>query len=208
MSLIVFLEKLMKLDVSAFQTSDAAALLGVNRDYASQLLGRLTKTNHLIRLKRGLWAFPNKIKTLELPQLLMSPFPCYLSLQTALHLHGMIDQVPEVIYAVSLARTQKIQTALGTVSIHHIKPDFFFGFNRDKIGGINIAKPEKALVDILYLTPARSGLFKALPEVELPPEFSQETVDEIVNKISSAKRRQLVKNRIESSFLAQLLGNY
>jgi len=62
---------------------------------------------------------------------------------------------------------------------------------------INLAKPEKALIDILYLTPARSGLFKSLPEVEILPEFSWQVADEMIKKISSSKRRRLVKERFD-----------
>jgi len=197
MRLVEVLEKLKKLEVPTFQTSDAATLLGVNRSHASQLLLRLMETNHVIRLKRGLWAFPNRITTIQLPQLLVAPMPCYISLQTALYLHGMIDQVPEVFYAVSLARTQRIDTPFGTVSIHHIDPEFFFGFEWDEKAGINLAKPEKALIDILYLTPARSGLFKSLPEVEFLPDFSWQMAGEMIKKIPSSKRRRLVKERFD-----------
>ena len=38
--------------------------------------------------------------------------------------------------------------------------------------GVKIASPEKALLDALYLRPARSRLFRALPELELPRTFS------------------------------------
>lgn len=35
-----------------------------------------------------------------------------------------------------------------------------------------MATPEKALIDFLYLSPARSNLFRVLPELELPRDFS------------------------------------
>src|SRR5688500_227638 len=41
----------------------------------------------------------------HLPEYLMAPLPSYLSLHTALHLRGLIEQIPEVFYAASLART-------------------------------------------------------------------------------------------------------
>ena len=46
-------------------------------------------------------------------------------LQTALHLHGMVEQIPEVFYAVSLARTQRITTSVGSFSVHHIAPELY-----------------------------------------------------------------------------------
>ncbi|HEX9622015.1 MAG TPA: hypothetical protein VF989_17835, partial [Polyangiaceae bacterium] len=46
-------------------------------------------------------------------------------------------------------------------------PRFFAGFELMDGNGVKLATPEKALVDTLYLAPARSRLFCALPELEL-----------------------------------------
>ena len=43
-------------------------------------------------------------------------------------------------------------------------PDFFGGFETLR-EHLHLATPEKALLDVLYLTTARSRLFAALPEV-------------------------------------------
>jgi predicted transcriptional regulator of viral defense system len=48
---------------------------------------------------------------------LTAPFPAYVSLQSALYLHGMVSQVPAVTYAVMLARARRFVTPLGTVAI-------------------------------------------------------------------------------------------
>ena len=62
----------------------------------------------------------------------------------------MISQVPAVTYAVSLARTRRFATPVGTVSVHHVQPSFFFGFEDAGRGG-RLATPEKALVDVNWL---------------------------------------------------------
>jgi predicted transcriptional regulator of viral defense system len=36
-----------------------------------------------------------------LPELISAPWPAYVSLQSALHHHGVIEQIPSVIYAVT-----------------------------------------------------------------------------------------------------------
>ncbi|MFO7695137.1 MAG: hypothetical protein R6V57_18790, partial [Vicinamibacterales bacterium] len=51
-------------------------------------------------------------------------------------------------------------------SVHHVAPSFFFGYEDIGQTGVLMASPEKALVDFLYLAPARSMLFRALPELE------------------------------------------
>jgi hypothetical protein len=67
----------------------------------------------------------------------------------------MISQIPQVTYVASLSPTRRVETRLGTYSIHRIAPSFFGGYDTRE-GGVRLARPEKALLDVLYLTPARS----------------------------------------------------
>lgn len=51
-----------------------------------------------------------------------------------------------------------------------------------------MATPKKALIDFLYLSPAKSNLFRALPELELPRGFSAQKANKIINQIRSVRR--------------------
>ena len=197
MRLIDALTTLSVMQAPVFDTADAAARLGVDAARASTVLARLAAARHVLRLRRGVWAFGDRVDPLALPEYLTSPFPSYVSLQSALYLHGMIEQVPTVTYAVSLARTRRFTTPLGTVSIHHVDPGFFFGFEDAGASGGRLATPEKALVDFLYLAPARSKLFRALPELELPARFSVRRARAIVARIGSSSRRAMVSRALE-----------
>lgn len=198
MSLVEALSALGSIDAPVFTTADAAIRLGVPNGHASVILARLAASGQLIRLRRGVWAKPGGVDPLALPEYLTAPFPAYVSLQSALYLHGMILQVPAVTYAVSLARTRRFTTPLGTVSIHHVQPSFFFGVEDAGQTGGRLATPEKALVDFLYLTPARSKLFRALPELEWPKRFSARRARAIVNRIEPARQRTLVTRRLDA----------
>jgi len=195
MTLLDALVKLESLKVPVFTTSDAAACLSVSNATTSQILLRLQKKSRLLHLKHAQWAFPSRLEPLAVPQALASPFPAYISLQTALYHHGMISQIPQTIYAVSLARTQRRQTPLGTVSLHHIDAAFFFGFTMDPSSGVQMATAEKALIDVFYLSPGRSALFRALPEVEIANKFSLKRARSIIRRITSTRRRTLVENQ-------------
>jgi len=146
-----------------------------------------------MRLARGLWVIGEKTEPLALPELLTSPFPAYVSLQSALYYRGMISQMPGVTYAVSLARTRRFKTPLGAVSVHHVIPSFFFGFEPLAGGVVKMATPEKALLDFLYLGPAKTRLFRALPELELPRSFSVARAQAMIRRIRSERRRALVQ---------------
>jgi hypothetical protein len=106
----------------------------------------------------------------------------------------MISQIPNTIYAVSLARTKYYSTPLGKISIHHIDEGFFFGFNTLE-NGVNMATSEKALLDFLYLSTSKSRLFSALPELELPPDFSIKKANKIIQKIKIAKIKTLIERK-------------
>ena len=178
-------------------TADASACLGIKREHASKILARLSDAGHVVSLSRGLWGFRDRIDSLALVQYLTAPFPSYVSLQSALYYHGMISQIPSVTYAVSPARTRRFDTPLGSVSIHHVDPLFFFGFESAGHQGARMAVPEKALLDIFYLSPAKTRLFRVLPELELPKGFSEAKARGMVRRIQSPQRRTLVRNRLE-----------
>jgi len=194
MRLIEAEQRLLALKQPVLQTSDASACLQVSRAYASKILDRLVKEGRFVRLMRGKWATSQQIDPLILPEHLTAPFPSYISLQTALFYHGMISQIPEVVYAVTVGRTRQYKTPLGTFSIHHLQPNFFFDF--EIVGDVKIATLEKALIDVLYLTAAKSQLFKVLPELEFPTKFNRKKAYEIVKKISFARTRTLVTARL------------
>lgn len=87
--------------------------------------------------------------------------------KSALFRHGLIEQVPEVIYAVTLGRARRIGTPAGTVSLHRMPPQLFGGFETAD-DGTKVATSEKALFDLLYLSPTRTRLFVHLPEIDFP----------------------------------------
>jgi predicted transcriptional regulator of viral defense system len=192
MKLVDALTQLQRLGQPVLETSDAAVILGVEKAHASKIVARLAEAGHLLALRRGVWGFPERLDPMAVPERLTAPQPAYVSLQSALYHHGMISQIPSSIYAVSLARTRRYATPLGVVSIHHVAPAFFFGFETLGEKGIRIARPEKALLDVLYLSPTRTRLFAKLPEVERPDGFDVEEAHRMIARIPFPARRNKV----------------
>jgi len=206
MRLVDVLARLARMDIQVIQTSDAAAYLGIGNAHASKLLARLAASGHLARLGRGRWGFKDRIDRFALPEYLTSPYPSYVSLQSALYHYRMISQIPSVIYAVSIARTKAYVTALGTVSVHHVDPSFFYGHRPAGKAGGKIATPEKALIDFLYLSPARTRLFQALPELEFPRGFKVNEARKIIRRIRPVRRRNHVRRLFEEAWKARARG--
>jgi len=93
----------------------------------------------------------------------------YLSLETALHAHGMIPDIPFSVTSVTARKTATFHTdSYGVFSYSHVKPSLFFGFRIITTPlkySYRLAVPEKALFDYFYLKS---------PGVDNPPGFVEE----------------------------------
>ena len=192
MNVITAYRKIKTLQVAIFTTQDAGCILGISNKYAHKLLKQLQDENLLLHLRRGLWAFKEGIDVLMLPDYLTAPAPSYISLQSALYYHGLISQIPTVIYAISIARSRVYETTIGTYSIHHIAPQLFMGFNTVGENDIRMAEVEKALFDFFYLKASKSKLFYRLPELEIPDHFSWEKFESYIDKVKNKSRRAMI----------------
>lgn len=162
------------------------------------MLKRLGNSGLAMRIRKGLWLVGNqRADRYAIVEALTAPLPSYISLQTALYLHGMIDQIPSVIYVVSLAKTQRIVTSISVYSVHHISPELFDGFET-RGDETKLATPEKALFDMAYFSSARSRLFAHVPELELPRSFKDNKLLKWVERIPAVRRRSMVTKRLTS----------
>ncbi len=197
MNALAALARLRTLGVPVVQTADASAVLEEGADAARKTLGRLATAGHVERVRSGTWWLHPPVDRLRLASLLTGPLDSYLSLHTALHLHGLIEQIPIVVYAVTQARTERIATTVGDYSFHHVAAELFGGFEEAQ-GGAWLATPEKALFDTAWLSAGRSRLFASLPEVELPRGFRRSELQRWVAKVEDPRRRVMVTRRLEA----------
>ncbi|MCC7380282.1 MAG: type IV toxin-antitoxin system AbiEi family antitoxin domain-containing protein [Deltaproteobacteria bacterium] len=193
----VALARLRELKTPIITTSDAAAVLGLSAEASSQALRRLTKIGLVQHVRRGLWVIDGDVEPLLLVDHLTAPYPSYVSFQTALYLHGMITQIPAMTYVASLGRAARIRTAAGTFSVHRIAPDFFGGFEV-RADAVKLATPEKALLDVLYLSGQRGRLFGALPELEIPRGFRRAFAESWIRRIQTPRLATLVRAKLEA----------
>ncbi|MDQ7859453.1 MAG: hypothetical protein QN174_11555 [Armatimonadota bacterium] len=175
---------------------EAAARLRVPAHVAVKILNRLARDGVTIKVSHGVWALSGAIDPWLLPEHLTAPYPSYVSTWSALYRHGMIDQIPREVYVVSLDRSKRVKTAVGTFVVQHVHPRLFGGFLI--ADGAKVATPEKALLDTVYLAGARGRRFMRLPELELPPRFRDGAVLTWVRRIPSRRLRTLVGDRLQS----------
>ena len=195
MNQVETLQRIRQLGVPAFETRDISALLRVSPANASVLLSRLSARGFVHRLARGRWTTATPPNREHLAEQVAAPSPTYISLQSALFRHGLVEQVPAVLYAVTVGRARRVRTPLGTVSLHRMPPALFGGYETAP-DGTKVATVEKALFDLFYLSPTRSRLFASLPEIELPRSFRWSETANWVKKIAGQSRRTFVEQKL------------
>ncbi|MBN1294005.1 MAG: type IV toxin-antitoxin system AbiEi family antitoxin domain-containing protein [Candidatus Latescibacteria bacterium] len=182
-----------------FTTREAHAVSGKSLSNVVQGLNHLCRQDVLVKICRGVWAETSiaPISPFRIIPYLPGGQRTYISFLSALHIHGIIEQIPQMITCASLAHTRTLTTALGVFSIHRIAPDFFFGFNWYKQNGeFLVAEPEKALLDCLYLSGRKGNQFKYFPELIFPRSFNWAKAQEWTGKIQDPRLRTHVGKRL------------
>jgi predicted transcriptional regulator of viral defense system len=131
----------------------------VNPADMGRQLSRWVKSGYLIQLRRGVYTLAERFqKTTPHPFLIANRLKraSYVSLQSALEHYGLIPEHVPSITSVTTGRPEKLTTLLGNYIFKHIKKSLFSSYQLVDIGegqSAFIARPEKALFDLLYLTP-------------------------------------------------------
>lgn len=188
-----------KLGRPVFTTHEITSVSGKSSSTVTQSLNRLVRQGLLVKIYRGVWAEAGTkgISALELIPCLFPRQRVYVSFISALHLHGILEQIPQVITLASTAHTSTIRTRVGTFSVHRLDPAIFDGFDwYQGEGRFLIAEPEKALIDSLYLSSRRKKQFGHFPELHFPPEFSFKKAAQWVKRIPEEKIRRYVSRKL------------
>ncbi|MBI5244066.1 MAG: hypothetical protein HY922_10390 [Elusimicrobia bacterium] len=158
-----------------FTTRELSALSGKSLSSVTQALNCLERQGLVIKLCRGVWgeAGNEQMHSFAAVPFLFPRSRAYVSFISALHAHGIIEQIPQFVTLASTTHSRKIRTKLGVYSVHQIAPSFFRGFDWYKgTGSFLMAEPEKALIDGLYLSTRRKKQYAEFPELFFTSSFS------------------------------------
>lgn len=140
----------------------SSALLLAGNVSAAQVrlqLTRWAKAGRLLQLRRGVYALaPVWRKVHPHPFLAANALQrgSYVSLQSALTFYGVIPEHVPVVTSVGPGRPEIVRNPLGTFTYRHIARFLLFGYSQVEVAPRQlafVASPEKALLDLVYLTP-------------------------------------------------------
>jgi len=189
--------RLQTLGQPVLTTRDAAVVWGATLPTAVRTLNRLVTSGLVVKIRQGIWQLGHDPAdpTFVLP-VLTNPYPSYISGWSALFRHGMIEQIPRGIFAVTLDRPKTVNTELGQFQVHHIHTNLFGGFVGETGIRAGTARPEKALFDTVYLYSVRLGRV-TLPELELPEEFDAGELQRWIDAIPSGRLQTMTANSLD-----------
>lgn len=144
-------------------------------------LYRWVKGGLLIRLKQGYFSFPEYLGKPDMAWYFANRIykPSYISLQTALAFYGIIPEAVVQITSVTALKTAAFVNPAGTYQYRTLKPELMFGYDlKEGASGIllNFARPEKALLDFLYLYPEYNTI-NELKNLRLDVEYLSEELN-------------------------------
>ena len=122
-------------------------------------VSRWVKAGRLLQLRRGLYALAPTWRKVE-----AHPFTIanrlqrgsYVSAQSALAFHGVIPEHVPIVTSVGPGRPEVLRTPLGSFQFNHLATELLFGYSQVEVAPRQftfVAAPEKALLDLVYLTP-------------------------------------------------------
>lgn len=127
-----------------------------NVEYTRKRISRLVEQGWLTRIKKGLFAISDLSTrgTLSIDQRVVVNFlvqNAYISFESALHYHGVYDQLLSGISAISLERHKKRTVRGYKYQFIYTQEKYYYGWDIHEIDGreTKIASIEKALIDLI-----------------------------------------------------------
>jgi len=122
-------------------------------------LSRWCRSGHLVPLRRGVYLLGTPYRKREPHPFVIANClqrASYVSLQSALAHHGLIPESVPSVTSVTTGRPGEFRTPEGHHIYRHIQRSLFAGYRRIEVSPGQeafVATPEKALLDLIYLTP-------------------------------------------------------
>ena len=150
-------------------------------DFDRNNLTRWVKKGYLIRLRQRYFAFSEYLNKPDYAYYIANRIyrPSYISLHTALSFYGMIPEAVVQITNVTTLKTISFSNEFGEYSYKNVKENLFFGYDLKPMAdnrNMQFAKPEKALLDLLYLYPFYDSK-KEFEELRLDEDYLHDALN-------------------------------
>ena len=164
-------------------------------------LSRWVKGGRLIKLHKGLYTLAEPYRRIKPEPFCIAnslKFASYVSLQSALAWYSLIPEFVPVVTSVATGRGQFIETPMGRFDFRHINKSFFWGYQQIELTAGQkafIARPEKALLDLVYLTPGGDNQeFIEELRIQNLEQIDKAVLREFTEKTQSPRLKRALQN--------------
>jgi predicted transcriptional regulator of viral defense system len=164
--------------------SDIVTLSDEKKASLSVQLSRMAKAGIVENPLKGIYLNPFNTPSAEEIAMVLR-YPSYLSMEYALSESGILSQHAFTLTLVTTGPTHTFTSEKHTYEYHQIKGSLFWGYKKE--GSIQIAHPEKALLDLIYIRYTRNRsrdkerIFSLMDDMYLD-ELDQEMLSEYSRK--------------------------
>ena len=163
---------------------------------------RWTRKGLLIRLRQGYYTFPEYKGKPDFALYFANRIyrPSYVSLHRALAFYGIIPEGVIQITSVTTLKTASFTNDVGEYIYKSVHQDFMFGYDLKTIAdgrAIYLARPEKALIDLLYIYPFYNSI-QALEDLRLDDDFLQGDLDtSLLDEYTFRYKKKALERRVQ-----------
>ncbi len=180
-------------DFVVFTTREFANRVGISISAAAKRLSRLSGKEFITGVTKGIWANTGHpyFHPLCCVPYLLGKEQGYVSFLTALHLHGMVSQIPQTIQVATTGRARSLNSPVGRYEFFQIKPELMTqgaDWSDSRLPYL-VASAEKALLDTLYLATRKNRRFAHTPEIDvMQPGFRALEFERLLDELPIPKR--------------------
>lgn len=148
MKTIELIKSLERFNKLFYSVTDLEKLTGLSKDSLYVTIKRWVDSGILERVSKGIYRPFTASPSIE--KIAASLYmPNYLSFESALSRYSVLNLVPYTLTFATTRKTKRLTVEGRDVEFRQIKKELFWGYEMQ--GGIYIAKPEKAFLDLVYL---------------------------------------------------------
>lgn len=141
-----------------FDKKPLISLVEIQKAFPKLDKRRLTewsKKGYIENVKRGFYRFTDQPLNQGTIYFIANKIykPSYISLESALAVYQIIPEAVFSVTSISSLNTTQLNSSVGNLTYNHLKENLFFGYELIERNGLTfaLAKPEKAILDYLYL---------------------------------------------------------
>jgi len=157
-------QNLSQRELFSFNSRTISVLFGLDAFQTLSLLNRMEQAGLVMRVERGKFLLlglnPEKVLSNPLYIGCNLSTPSYVSFWSALHFHGLTEQVPHTVFVATTRRKREFVFQETRFKFVTLQPKAFFGYRREMLAELPIvvADEAKAILDSLSLPQYTGGI--------------------------------------------------